>query len=119
MLKTNKKRLHYLEKCGNIDLSVFPSLALGGKIKWQEENTMKRRILSLTLALLMALSVMAFPAAAYEDAKGDTQIETRGITVECPNCLISMSRETRPYGNIIQERFVCRQCGHKTSWNNV
>ena len=28
---------------------------------------MKKRILSLTLALLMALSVMAFPAAAYEE----------------------------------------------------
>ncbi len=80
---------------------------------------MKRRILSLTLALLMALSVMAFPAAAYEDAKGDTQIETRGITLECPNCLISMDREVEYRAGKLQERFVCHQCGHKTSWSNI
>jgi hypothetical protein len=42
MLKINKKHLHCLEKCGIIYLPSFPSLALGSKIKWQEEKTYEK-----------------------------------------------------------------------------
>ncbi|MDE7055479.1 MAG: hypothetical protein K2O84_11835 [Oscillospiraceae bacterium] len=54
---------------------------------------MKKRILSLTLALLMALSVMAFPAAAYEE-EGIMPLVSWGY---CPRCMKEVVIETETY----------------------
>lgn len=115
MLKTNKKRLRCLEKCGNINLSVFPSLALGGKIKWQEENTMKRRILSLTLALLMALSVMAFPAAAYEKET----IVPLATESTCPKHNVMERVTSRRYEHNIPVDFCNRRDDRHIHWERI
>ena len=103
-----------------------------------EEPQMKRtkRLLALVLAMMMAFSMLAIPAAAHGDE--DEGIMPLGLEIQCPNpaCRQSLIQETmeldgpsvkftcRTCGQnhtvpsiAVYVRSVCTHCTYKTEWN--
>lgn len=84
-----------------------------------------KKLAALVLAMMMALSVMAMPAAAYEaghehaEACCADEIMSRKPAMECPKCHVAMTYEENKDSIGAQYRFVCPECGMSTKWMDL
>lgn len=93
-----------------------------------------KRLVSLTLAMLMALSVMVVPASAIEK---EDEIEPLVIVRPCPDCiegdtyvdtmelpsgisaeiLCEVCHKSHRYDGVnVYSRLICMDCGYEGSW---
>ena len=89
---------------------------------------MKKRtkIASLFLAMLLAFSLMAVTAAAYDGGHehdcavcSEEGIEPRLPARLCYSCMQEMSSDSKKIGDKLYMKFWCTPCGISTGWYEI
>ncbi len=86
----------------------------------------RTKIASLFLAMLMAFSLMAVTAAAYDAGHEhdcavcyEKEIQPRLPARLCPKCWQEMSSDSRTVNGKLEMKFWCTPCGISTGWYEI